>query len=215
MSRKANQAPAASCFFWTENRGAGNLCIKLAFTIVSLQKREVLRPSIISLPALLRERIQELVPHGLDKLWMRLQGDDQYNIASILGYDVDDLDDLLVVAQLVNKKGYNLLKIQGALGLQMAETTFDSEKFIRFTAVIDYSGEKRQRRGGVTIAETAADPYSVPAEDNIYNYYRSTRKAHVTKDSRYNRTARREIGVLLEAIQVQEEKDEKETQSQS
>jgi hypothetical protein len=123
MSRKSDRAPTESRFFWTVNRGAGNLCIKLALTKVAVQKREVLRPSIISMPELLRKRIQELIPHGLEKLWMRLQGEEQYNIASILGHDVEDLDDLLVVAQLVDNKGYNLFKFQYDLGVQMAQTT--------------------------------------------------------------------------------------------
>jgi hypothetical protein len=53
----------------------------------------------------LHERIIELFPYGLGKIWMSLKGDNYYNMATVLSYAMPDFDSLMTVTPLISGRG--------------------------------------------------------------------------------------------------------------
>jgi hypothetical protein len=53
----------------------------------------------------LHERIIELFPYGVGKIWMSLKGDNYYNMATVLGYSMPDFDSLMAVTPLISGRG--------------------------------------------------------------------------------------------------------------
>ncbi|KAJ1441560.1 hypothetical protein B484DRAFT_104850 [Ochromonadaceae sp. CCMP2298] len=133
---------------------------------------------------LLHQRIEELIPYGLDRIWMRLQGTDEYHMASVLGYRVEDFLTLVRVAGLEDGRGIIAASFGTVLEFEVEIDPCNikgrpRENWILFTAAIDMSAGRKRRRdsaGGAGDAaavekQTAAHPYSEAADVLLYEYY--------------------------------------------
>lgn len=130
---------------------------------------------------LLRDRILELIPFGLNKLWFRMVGSDYYDLAIVLGYSSEFLSDLILYSPLSHRNG-NLginywsakLKLKISINDYFNRQNFKNERWILFKGPIE---ETLPRRGQMKIATPSiekweiVDPYSFKHKEYIDDFF--------------------------------------------
>jgi hypothetical protein len=148
---------------------------------------------------------------------MRLQGTDEYHMASVLGYRVEDFLTLVRVAGLEDGRGIIAASFGTVLEFEVEIDPCNikgrpRENWILFTAAIDMSAGRKKRRdsaGGAGDAaavekQTAAHPYSGAADVLLYEYYKKLRKHNIVRDPRVTRKVIKEFEQLLQKQQQQQ-----------
>jgi hypothetical protein len=127
----------------------------------------------------LRRRILDLLDLGLKRIWMRTTGEDEFNIATCLGYDYNCFKNICICAKLADTRGkLNVESLGTDLGL-LAETdwsrvkTAAREKWIRIYGDANVPRGQHHNKGCAPQApqpsqeESAARPYG----GNAYAYF--------------------------------------------
>ena len=117
----------------------------------------------------MRNRILELLPLGVGKIWVKATAYDDFHIANILGIDIESWEEVLPYSNLARANGSLKLSEWGKklhLNVEIRRYNNSSEKtnWFRFTKAIDVNDNvrgKRRRDEGLE----AHQPEEVESED--------------------------------------------------
>jgi hypothetical protein len=100
----------------------------------------------------LQKRILELIPHGLDKVWIKATKDDDFHIANVLGIGVETWNTILPYSTLARKDGsivYNDLFKKLHINVEYRKLYVQGEGkpyWFRFTSVINIDEPRSTKR---------------------------------------------------------------------
>jgi hypothetical protein len=136
----------------------------------------------------IRNRILELLPLGVGKIWVKATAYDDFHIANILGIDIESWEELLPYSNLARANGTLKLNEWGKklhLNVEIRRYNNSSENtfWFRFTKAIDVNDNsrgKRRRDGGLEAHQSeeveSEDKNSAPghdgALDDLAEFYR-------------------------------------------